>query len=119
MSLTLTVILISRGLLGGCFLDSLRDRLLGKIEGDLTVVKGSFLTALITAWKAEILVDAAFEFKRLVKGNDLNPVEEHESGWSLRKSLSFLGLAMVKAMVSRERKRLWRLRKFRTKNGWP
>jgi hypothetical protein len=92
MSLTLTVILISRGLLGRrFFFDSLRDRLLGKIDWDLMVlVKGSFLTALIRAWKAENLVDAAFEFKSL--GNDLNPVEEHESGLSLRKSFSFLGL---------------------------
>lgn len=100
MSLTLTVIFMSLGLLGWFFFDSLRDRLLGKIEWDLTVVKGSFLTALITAWKAEILVDEAFEFKCL--GNDLNPVEEHESGLSLRKSFSsflFEYKILVEAMV--------------------
>ena len=53
MSLILTVILTSL-VVFGFFLDSLLERLLGKIEGD-------FLTALIMAWKAEIVVDAAFD----------------------------------------------------------
>ena len=97
MSLILTVILTSL-VVFGFFLDSLLERLLGKIEGD-------FLTALIMAWKAEIVVDAAFDRLLsnllLVKnceleclGSDLNPVEEHECEMSLRKSLSILGLTI-------------------------
>lgn len=103
MSLTLIVILTSLGF----FLDSLRERLLGKIGEEF--FNGKFLTALIMAWKAEIVVDAAFdellrnlEFVLLVKtcalglqgclGSDLNPVEVHEFDVSLRKSLSILGL---------------------------
>lgn len=103
MSLTLIVILTSLGF----FLDSLRERLLGKIGEEF--FNGKFLTALTMAWKAEIVVDAAFdellrnlEFVLLVKtcalglqgclGSDLNPVEVHEFDVSLRKSLSILGL---------------------------
>lgn len=103
MSLTLIVILTSLGF----FLDSLRERLLGKIGEEF--FNGKFLTALIMAWRAEIVVDAAFdellrnlEFVLLVKtcalglqgclGSDLNPVEVHEFDVSLRKSLSILGL---------------------------
>lgn len=103
MSLTLIVILTSLGF----FLDSLRERLLAKIGEEF--FNGKFLTALIMAWKAEIVVDAAFdellrnlEFVLLVKtcalglqgclGSDLNPVEVHEFDVSLRKSLSILGL---------------------------
>lgn len=103
MSLTLIVILTSLGF----FLDSLLERLLGKIEEDF--FNGKILTALIMAWRAEIAVDAAFDwhlsnlvFVLLVKtcalglqgclGSDLNPVEAHEFDVSLRKSLSILGL---------------------------
>ena len=63
ISLTLTVILISLFSTSSCefLFDSLRERLLGRIEVDLTEAKWMFLTALIIARNAEIVVDAAFD----------------------------------------------------------
>lgn len=73
-----------------------------------------FLTAFMKDWNAEIVVEAAFDLllcNLLVMvvfefgfgvlalqsssgflGNDLNPLEEHELEFSLRKSLSIVGL---------------------------
>lgn len=86
--------------------ESLRERLRGKIEGDLTVAKWRLLTALMTARNAfdrvllcgffaterENSIGVRVGFSAGPRGNDLNPLEEHELKSSERKSLSMVGL---------------------------
>lgn len=81
----------------------------------MTAVNWMFFTAFMMDWNAEIVVDAAFDLllcNLLVMvavgfgllalqsssgflGNDLKPHEEHELEFSLRKSLSIVGLRSI------------------------